>query len=58
MLHLCYEKAPDFDLLQKDIQFWRDVNMRNEIRELQALVLRSRRRIPDKHWRDAVELLS
>ncbi len=58
MLHLCYEKAPDFDLLQKDIRFWRVINMRNEVRELQALVLRSRGKIAEKRWCDAVELLS
>lgn len=58
ILHLCHEKQPDLDLLQKDLQFWHGVNMKNEVRELYSLVLRARGRILDNYWREVVEMVT
>ena len=56
ILHLMHEDSPDLDLLQHDLRLWSDVNMGNEVRELLALILKSRGKISDGHWRDAFEL--
>lgn len=52
LMHMLFEEDPFYELLQKDLEFWKSISMFNEGRELRFLLTKHHKLFSPSRWKD------